>query len=94
MTDLVGKTILHLPREILNSKSHSFLGKRDFVIFKNNTILLSHGVNRIIEQIGQGGMSQNHPRVLQKLGREIIFQDERNVILRIPMKRSEIGRCD
>ena len=37
--------------EIINSRSHSFLGKRDFVIFKNIIILLSHGVNKILGKL-------------------------------------------
>ena len=50
---MIGKTILHLPCEIINSRSHSFLRKVDFLIFKNIIILLSHGVNKIIEKLGE-----------------------------------------
>ena len=53
--EMIGKTISHLPHEIMNSRSHSFLRMEDFLIFKIIIILLSHGVNKILEKIG-GGM--------------------------------------
>ena len=55
---MIGKTKSHLPREIINSKSHSFLRKVDYLIFKNIIILLSHGVNKIIEKLGEGGIGE------------------------------------
>jgi hypothetical protein len=53
---MIGKKILHLPCKIINIRSHSFLRKVDFLIFKNIIILLSHGVNKITEKLGEGGM--------------------------------------
>ena len=41
---------------------------------------------KILEKLGEGGMSQNHPRVP-------FLRDEWNVILRIPLERSGSGRC-
>jgi hypothetical protein len=39
---------------------------------------------KILEKLGEGGISQNHPQVQQ---------NEWIVILRIPIKLCEIGRC-
>jgi len=41
---------------------------------------------KILEKLGEGGMSQNCPRVLHLVGRVV-------AVLRIPLKRSESGRC-
>lgn len=46
--------------------------------------IISH--YRIIEKLGEGGMSQNHPRVP-------FLWDEWYVILRTPLEQSESGRC-
>ena len=40
---------------------------------------------KILEKLGEGGMSQNCPRA---------FFQRVVVVLRIPQKRSESGRCD
>lgn len=46
--------------------------------------IISH--YKILEKLGEGGMPQNCPRVQHLAGRV-------DTVLRIPLKRSENGRC-